>query len=527
MSRAARQSVLFDNLSATVFDIVDRVVFHRTADGLVLEKVSFYRQPYGLSDGMHYSQTPPYESGLFVRQIIENPLAERTLVLLPESAIGQGPWAARLRALTDIDRLNPDRAIAVLVDFVDTATLEPISSEVGRIRSGLTMESRLSVLLGATEGLAVIDASLAFYGITDRVTLVAAAPAAVKQEEAPIDPAVQSELDELRRLYVESARDFIDEMLFGQLLLVVEQVERSIRLAVRDTVDLSNDDIVRLNELQIQLAKALARNNLRRLVEEPDDPEIVDLLTGIDSLVPSDGLGVFRSGMNRVEELITTEFASAVDPVLDSYRQRVNVLSEGDRRTRRVLAARKALSELGTGAIAILEAPGEDLYEHIQQCMEDGSYNLIAFSDLSAEIRSRSAAFPDPDELRSLIANPVTLEPNAVFVHPALDITDDIRPPVARAVMLERARLEYELARASDSEVVVTYRPVDGMGGVVSVLYAAGAFTRPIKHYLLPGNSLVRQIRSVWDLDPGHGLSDTELEVLRLWAAVAQTAFDI
>ena len=146
-SREAQQSVLFSNLPATVTDTVDRVVFHESSDGLILENVSFYRRPYELSDGTLYTQTPPYESDVFVRQIIENPLAERTLVLLPESSVGQAAWAARLHAVGEMERLNADRDVVVLLDSADAESLNDARDWLESFRGGLSVDSQLSLLL--------------------------------------------------------------------------------------------------------------------------------------------------------------------------------------------------------------------------------------------------------------------------------------------------------------------------------------------------------------------------------------------
>ena len=506
--RESQASVTLDRMSGSIRDVVDRVEFTLTGDYVNLSDVWFNRQPHSLSDGVLLLQTPPFESEVFVRQIMEHPRAEKTVVIFPGLATDQANVLSRFLAMAEIAALNAGKELQVVGETQEGAGTRysldgsvPVTSAEAAFVAGIESRAPAIVLFSALAGLAAEQWGGAANTVND-------GPSA---DRSPALSGVESLMEEDNRVLM--------ALLDGQGLLVVEQIELAIRRTVDESPELGSSEIGELNALQNQLAVVLGWADPKGLVFEDGNSaalEAAAVLRDIDSLIGSATEQIFHEGLESIRLLFLRDIPATLESI---------TVSPSAAPTEDPSTLLSIVMEAPAGSLILMEASEERLYELIRLSLEESTFNLVIMSNAVEEEPTEDLAGS-----AGLAADRFTR--SELVVHPSID-TDapgEARAEFTRWAVTEEVRLAGAASSLRPDSAVVTQRQILDQASLIGLAVRQGSGRPETRFYLLPGVHPREISAAIASLTSGRTMievSPLEEAILSRWAIVAQTAIDL
>ncbi len=480
--RDMQAAVLFDHIPGLISDLPETMLLDVLPDDVRLRSVSIRREPYRLSDGLLLLQTPSSQSDVFVRQLIEHPLAERTVVVYPGVATGPAERAARLLAMADLALLNPARPVLAVHDhglleaFGDPTAADGTASNAGRIWRLL-------------DGGAAATAALS--------DLFQLAP--IPSAEIPVARNLPRSRLDAGRSWVESmiaqGDPVIKRLLDGQGLLLVSLLQLEINREA-EARGVTNEQIGRLNELQNRLAVVFGQASTARLVFEPGYApvgEAAGILRQVDAILGTETERMMTDGLAGIRLL----FLERLPEALARFRDReIRYLAE----------------EADAATLFFVETTEEGLYDLIRSSMETATFNLIVMG----------------------CSGQTQTETGPVFVQdPFIDsaLASDPGRAASRAAGLKLAvedvRIRAAATRLQPDTAAVTLTVVEDDVVFLGIAHRTG--TRPPKSRLLVIRATSpREVSEKLESVSSTGaIDELERRILSGWAVLAQAALDL
>ncbi len=515
--RELQASVTLDRMSGSIRDVVDRVDFTLSGDYVNLSDVWFNRQPHSLSDGVALLQTHPFESEVFVRQIVEHPRAEKTVVIFPGLAVGHASVLSRFLVMAEIAALNPGKELQAVGETQDGAVTRyylgefvPVTSAEAALVAGVESHAPATVLFSA------------FAGLATEQRLGAANTADDGQIPEPVAQTVPPGIESL----MEEDNHVLLALLDGQGLLVVEQIELAIRRTVDESPELGSSEIGELNALQNQLAVVLGWSDLRGVIFEDGNSaalEAVGVLRKIDRLIGSATERIFHDGRESIRRLFLRDIPATVqlmetDPSTTPAEDPSSSASELGRE-----ALFSIVTEAPAGSLILMEASEDRLYDLIRLSMEESTFNLVIMSNAVEQEPAK-----DPAASANLAADRFTR--SELVVHPSIDtnVSNEVRAEFARWAVTEEVRLAEAASSLRPDSAIVTQRQIMGKASLIGLAVRQDSGRPETGFYLLPGVHPREISAAIASLISGSAeLNPLEEAVLSRWAIVAQTAIDL
>jgi hypothetical protein len=485
LTRSAREmqaAVLFDHIPGTISDLPESMLLDVLPADVRLRDVSIRREPYRLSDGLLLLQTPDSQPDVFVRQLIEHPLAERTVVVYPGAASGPAERAARLLAMADLALLNPERPILavsehdVLEAFGGPSAADRPASGAGRIwrrlEGGASATAAVAELLRLT---AIPSAEIPVAGDPPR-SRASSGGAWMESMVVQGDPVLGRLLD-------------------GQGLLLVSLIQLEIHREA-DALGVTNEQIDRLNELQDSLAVVLGQASTGRLVFEPDYAPIGEaaaILRQIDAILGSKTEAMMTNGLAEIRRLFLERLPEAVERAQDRGMHRL-------------------AQELDAGTLSFVETTEEGLYDLIRASMEASSFNLIVMGS-SGQTQAEIGQVSVQDR----------------YVDSALASDPDWSTARAMSLRLalEDVRLRAAATRLEPDTATVTLAVAENDVVFVGVAHRTGA-RAPESRLLVMRAASPREMSEQLETIASTGaINELEQRILSGWATFAQATLDL
>lgn len=494
-ARDAQAAVLFDHVPGTIHDVPARILLDVPPSGVLpsdvrLNSVAMRRQPYHLSDGLQLRQTPDCEEEAYVRQVIEHPLSNRTVVVFPGEASGATARAARLLAMIDLALLNPDRLLLAARDD-DAITLFGDSPAV---RGQPLSPDAADILRLLVSGASATDAFADLMGLT----LSGMGNAA--QAVGPTDQARA----ELTRATIEAllgrGDPVLEALIDGQGLLVVTLVEREIRRAARAT-ELTNEQMDLLNGLQNRLAGILGRASTPRLVFEPEYPparETMAILRQIDAVLFTATGRIVADGLVTIRQLF-------LEQVPDTF---------AGAQTSELVSV---VEQTGPRALLFVETGNEGLYDLIRASMETSAFNLVIMGGAAPAAAPHPAPGQSTGLLRTAVVDSALNSDPAWAELPQKDLK----------LAVEELRISAAGARLGPDGAVVTLDVADDDVMYVGIAFRDGARSFQARLLVLRAASPREAGEAVDALAASGAIEPLERRVLAAWALLAQAAADL
>jgi hypothetical protein len=524
--RDAQESVMLARMAGSTLDEVDRVEFALGDDDAHVRDVWFSRRPHVLSDGVQVLQTPSFQSEVFVRQVIEHPLATKTVVVFPGFSAQPGNVASRFLSMVDIAALNTGRELQVLAagpdgdleryhSFGPTPVLPSVSDAMDALADH-TMAAHLYSAFESMIGQPIVHSML---GGSDAG--VAAQSAGLAGE----DGTTGVTRSDVERLILERNATLL-ALLDGQGLLVVERIERAIRAKVAVSPDIDNDEIANLNTLQIELAVVLGQSELWATIFEERSSAVTDAestLREIDRLTGTNTLSIFRQGLASIRHL----FLESIPAALRSLVEPPAVEPEPEIPGAVYDASREAILALvnaaPAGSFTIVEAGTESLYDLIRSSFEQSSFNVIVMSDTPVGAPADVAATQAVSVAALLAA--VSVETGA-----ARDRSPHEQLNLDRLCAVEKLRVAVAIGDMEPDTAIVTRRQVEEGATIIGLAIREGSDDPRVDFYLIPAVAPQEFSAAIADLGSGQStihLDSIQGSILTRWALVARTAVDL
>ena len=536
--RDREAAVLFERMSGSVLDVADRVDFRLTSEGIQLYDAAFRRRPQVLTDGVSLVQTPDSEQNTYVRQVLEHPLADRTVVVFPGDSAGVSLAASRLVAMAELVGLNTARSLRIACAGADGSVrtyapvipAEPFSED--RVERAWSSGASAATLLATWAGL-VEDGFLA--------GRVHAAPGAVSgpAQGAAVTRAPEAVAAREAVLSMLQAREpTMMALLDGQGLLVIEQIERAIRRAFAELPNDGRAEISTLNELQNRLAEIVGGSGPRALVFEPDSSELLEaraVLRDIDALIGSDTESMFLRGIEGIRKLFLHDLPEDLGRLAPAAKPDATEPETPEPPVDPLGAQndflRAWVNRLPAGALGIAEVRAETVYALVQWSLESSGFNLVIMAgappgdagggDLTAGGRTDAEALPSYD---------VTAHPEVEAIISAASGPGGLDPFVEsyrRWFLLEQVRLALAADAMDRERAVVLQRAIGDHATLVGMATRSGSPEPRFRFFILPGTDPRTFPAAVEALVAATSPDALTASVLRRWAIVAQTAVDL
>jgi hypothetical protein len=332
---------------------------------------------------------------------------------------------------------------------------------------------------------------------------------------------------------IESADPAMAQLMQAQVMDVILFVEYAIQRSVNNARFLNNDDIERINSLEIEFAILVGRSDPAEFIfpDESDLPSRVrNILSRIDQITGGEVAGEFDSRLREVRALLTGGLVESLHTALEfvvASRPDVEVplpVEEAPTSTPEEIAAERSLERM-TGflnrwvdrlprrTIGVVEGSRETIYELLHLSLESSEFNIVLMSDA-----------PDPTRRRPLVA--IDREPT--LRHPDLrEISESSEEIIRQRQAFSEAHLENAIVSTPDGSVLITQSTLDEWTTLVTMLGNLTDGRYMVRHYLLPGSTteqLVSVTQTIGELD---GVEEIEATLLYRWAIVAQTALEL
>jgi hypothetical protein len=513
--RDKQESVLFQRMPGSTLDSLDRVEFRVVDERILLSNVWFERQAYDLSDGFLLRQTAPYETGLFVRQIIEHPLATSTVVVFPGEAADRATTVNRFLSVLEMSRMNPGRELILASEFADSAA--PLSA--GSLSDALDSGAAPFDLLAWLDTPSIVPVEIP--------ELDDEAFARPVIELAPVEVTL-GDIRAAARLMIDSGDPAMTRLMEAQVMDVVLYVEYAIQEAIDNSRRLSRSRLEDIDNLQIEFAILVGRADPEDFVfpDETNLPSRVrNILWEIDRITGGDTVAAFDSRLRAVQNLLAGDLVDSLHGALErvvaqhpevqaaiSAQPGPEPTEEERERARMSAFVNEWASRLPAGAIAAVEGSRETAYQLIELSLELSTFNVVLMSE-APEDHARTA---------------VAIERVPTFIHPDLvaargEETESIRQLQA----FSEAHLENAIVDTPIGTVLVSRSSIDSSRTLVTMLGSISAGPYRVRHYLLPGSTPEELVAATLAIQDAEGLELIEAALLYRWAIVAQTALEL
>ena len=482
-SREVEAAVLFDHIPGTIHDVPARITLAVLPDDVVLQSVSMRREPYRLSDGLRLLQTADCETRVYVRQIIEHPRAQRTVVVYPGESSGAAASTSRVLAMLDLALLNPDRHVVAAHDGRAVRLYGDLPDAPVHAPGAARAWSLLSSGANATAVFSHL-ANLAPRSVDDL-------------------PPAESDSDHGR---AESARSVVEEMiaradpvlgvlLDGQGLLVVRLVEREIREGVRGA-EVTNREIDVLNELQNRLAVLFGRSSTLRFIFEPGYPpahEAAAILRQIDEMLGTSTERIMTEGRTGMRRLFLERIPDSVARLRDDELTRI-------------------VERTGEQSLLFVETTEDGLYRLIRTSVESSAFNLIVMGGAVAAPARRMEA-----SVRTTFIDPTLVSDRSWM--------GSTRTQLKLAV--EELRIRAAGAGLEPDSAVITFEAESDGVVFLGIAHRDGAHRPETRLLVLPASSPRDVSQAVEIIKEAEAVDHLERRILVGWALIAQTVMDL
>ena len=520
--RDMEESVLFERMPGSTLDSLDRVEFRVVDDRIVLGDVWFERRPYDLSDGLLLPQTGQYESELYVRQIIEHPLAKATVVVYPGESTDRSTTISRFLSFVELSQLNEGRSLTVASEFED----------------GVPDVSAQSLSEALENGASAAD--LAGWLGTRGIRTIAVPHLDLPEQEAPqqvVVAPVNVTYDDIRdaaELLIDTNDESMASIMQAQVMDVVLYLEYAIHRSVEDAGYLSNNEIDRINNLEIEFSVLVGRADPADLIF-PDRSDLSsrvrNILARMDRITDGDVVAAFDTRIRAVRDLLGGGLVDSLHGALEEVvanrpDAEVSVTvpaaageqltpEEADalqRREQMSAFVRDRVDSLPSQSVSIVVGSRETAYELIQLSLESSAFNVVLMSE----------ARPSTGDAEMVIERqPDLLHPDL----PRLVSADNVL--IRRLEAFAEAHLETAIAGTEEGTVLITQSTVDALRTLVTVFASVGGNNYRLRHYLLPGTTPEQLVAAAQSLTRMEDVDELESALIYRWAIVAQTALEL
>jgi hypothetical protein len=507
-------------------DRIETMILQEEPGGsLSLSRVAYKKKPRLLTDG---AALPPADvhGDLFVRRVIENPGAEKTIFIFPTTYDGNKNGFAVYGVLCDIAAQNPGRSVVLLegVDAVaDRAVLDTVNALPARFPN-----------LDPTAVLAAIDPRLP--SSAEQRPLVAPSVAlaglgvATAARGLEDNAAFNNYRSRLGRLASEADRAFREFRGTAQKVFLafydplterfIRELEESILGAAQKRRIRDAATAAAINARQREFARLYVRDDFFGTELSPNDRAVRAVLLDLDILCGSSGSALYDAYTADVKRAWRKNTDPDTEARLKTFRDTYIKDARRELTGQRSAFIAASFSSLTPGAVGIAELNVALVADQIDLCLAKKSYNLVVYYHPDLDLAdTRTPAPVDPALLGDLFGRSrspgplpadIVLPPGYV---PAVDW------PRAAAALIREKFLRWRTAPAAAQDIgkgqaSLAIEEIAGAGMLLKITGRGNNDTLFTHYYFIPGTTDAQRKETALALITSGTVSGLERSVL-------------